>query len=402
MLDPIEVLTHPENITPFFQPIYGADTHDVVAFEVLAHYVTEQGPISLKSFFEDGQVPDDYVLEVERKVCELALLKAEKFTGEEKIILHKNPDSLLSDTEDSFLSMLKKSNVALHRFIIAIKLNAFQGDTEGLGHLCRYYRTYGIRFAVEHAGGFASGVDRMSKIFPDIIKVDLQPLRHMQNTNHIQEVYQTLALLARKIGASLMYHNIETLYQLKYAWANGGRYYQGAFLQKPVLVVEDIVSVKQKLRNDIHSFILHEKQTLERSYDSRLYFEKDIQQLLSKYSFSTSTIDNWLANVVNKTERYAFRMYVCDADGFQLSSNFYRQESDWQVDEQYKGKNWSWRPYFLATILKMSRDERGELSDLYSDLSSGMMIRTFSYPLESDAYLFVDISYDFLYENDLL
>ena len=40
------------------------------------------------------------------------------------------------------------------------------------------------------------------------------------------------------------------------------------------------------------------------------------------------------------------------------------------------------------------------LSDLYSDIETGETIRTFSYPLNTHDYLFIDLSYDFLYQNE--
>ena len=48
----------------------------------------------------------------------------------------------------------------------------------------------------------------------------------------------------------------------------------------------------------------------------------------------------------------------------------------------------------------MRYEKKGILSDLYSDIETGETIRTFSYPLSSKHYLFIDLSYGFLYEND--
>ena len=39
-------------------------------------------------------------------------------------------------------------------------------------------------------------------------------------------------------------------------------------------------------------------------------------------------------------------------------------------------------------------------SDLYSDIETGEMIRTFSYPMDDNMYLFIDLPYSYLYEQD--
>ena len=52
--------------------------------------------------------------------------------------------------------------------------------------------------------------------------------------------------------------------------------------------------------------------------------------------------------------------------------------------------------------MQMKTWHKGILSDIYSDIETGEIIRTFSYPLSEDCYLFVDISNDFLSESDYL
>jgi hypothetical protein len=97
-----------------------------------------------------------------------------------------------------------------------------------------------------------------------------------------------------------------------------------------------------------------------------------------------------------------FRIYICDENGFQQSANIFKKEGSWNLEPQYVNKNWSWRPYFLENIIRMSYEQKGILSDLYSDIESGESIRTFSYPIDAHHYVFIDLSYSFLYERDAL
>lgn len=52
--------------------------------------------------------------------------------------------------------------------------------------------------------------------------------------------------------------------------------------------------------------------------------------------------------------------------------------------------------------MHMKTWHKGILSDTYSDIETGQMVRTFSYPLPDDYFLYIDISYSFIYENDFL
>ncbi|RKJ61703.1 diguanylate phosphodiesterase, partial [Butyricicoccus sp. 1XD8-22] len=51
---------------------------------------------------------------------------------------------------------------------------------------------------------------------------------------------------------------------------------------------------------------------------------------------------------------------------------------------------------------KMRNDEKGELSAIYSDIETGELTRTYSMAISDKEYLFVDITYDYLYEHNLV
>ena len=95
-----------------------------------------------------------------------------------------------------------------------------------------------------------------------------------------------------------------------------------------------------------------------------------------------------------------FRIYMCDEEGYQLTGNVFKQSGEWLYQPEYVEKNWSWRPYFLENIMKMRNSRKGFFSDLYSDIETGEMIRTFSYPMDDNMYLFIDLPYSYLYEQD--
>ena len=54
------------------------------------------------------------------------------------------------------------------------------------------------------------------------------------------------------------------------------------------------------------------------------------------------------------------------------------------------------------SLYKLKYEKRGNLSDIYADLKSKNFIRTFSYPIDDETFLFMDLNLEYLYENDLL
>lgn len=65
-------------------------------------------------------------------------------------------------------------------------------------------------------------------------------------------------------------------------------------------------------------------------------------------------------------------------------------------------KKLSRRPYFLLNIIKMTKDNKGELSSVYSDIETGELTRTYSMAISNEEFLFIDIKYDYLYEYNIV
>lgn len=87
------------------------------------------------------------------------------------------------------------------------------------------------------------------------------------------------------------------------------------------------------------------------------------------------------------------RMYICQEDGIQVSSNYTRELGEaWRRDRHFRGSNWVWRPYFIGNIIVMNKRGKGILSSEYTDLDSSCLIQTYSFPLGNGYYMFLDLA----------
>ncbi|WP_303984385.1 EAL domain-containing protein [Niallia circulans] len=403
-MDALDILTDLENVIPYFQAIFSADEHRVIGYEVLARYNGQDGAESLGDFFADEGIPDEYKLEVDQVILTKALDKALSLDEDVLLFINRDAEMLMKDDGEAFLDTLLEyegKGIKLNRIVLELSERNYQGQFDHLDHLLIYYRTYGIKIAIDKMGSDSSYLDRLSDLGPDILKIDLLALRSTSTSHTYQDVLYSLSMLARKIGATLLFENIEMVYQLQFAWKNGGRFYQGYYLHYPEENFVERNSRKETLRNMFHEFILSEKKKLATIYDLTEEFQGQLQALLVKYK-KYSSYEELLKLLSAELTEAAFRMYVCDEDGFQKSANIIKYENDWLIQPEYAHKNWSWRPYFLENIMKMRNEKKGILSDLYSDIETGETVRTYSYPLNSKEYLFIDLSYNYLDRMKLL
>ncbi len=400
-MDALDILTDLEHVMPFFQPIFSADEHRIIGYEILGRYVVGDQVVSLGPFFLDKNIPDEYRLEVDNVVLTKALEKAVSLDKDILLFVNREVDILTHDSGEAFLQLLlqfQEKGISLNRIVLEISADDPKKEFD---HLLNYYRTYGIKIAIDKMGDDSSHLDRIGQLKPDIVKVDLQPLRSINPSPAYKDILYSLSILARKIGATLLFKNIEMVYQLQFAWQHGGRYYQGFYLEKPALEFFSRDILKDKLKSEFHEFIMYEKKKLESLVLITERFHTRLEEILNK-NLKTLNYEELLKVLVKVLDQIAFRIYICDEDGFQKSPNMFNKDKKWVVQEEYLQKNWSWRPYFLENIIKMRNDKKGILSDLYSDIETGETIRTFSYPLNTRDYLFIDLTYEYLYQNENL
>lgn len=403
MLDPLDILTNMEAVLPHYQPIFSADEQKIIGYEIFGRIKINSEIKSLGPFFLDPSIPEEYKIEVDEKILKIAL---ENFLAAESdllIFINQDANLLMLDHGESFLAILKEyeeKGLSLDRIVIEITEHNFSGDIEQLYHLLMYYKTCGIKIAVDNIGKENSNLDRIALLSPDLLKIDLQALKMSSPSPTYEYVLYTISLLARKIGATLLFEDIEANFQLQYAWRTGGRYFQGYYLQRPGEEFLNRNMLKERLQNEFNQFISHEKKKLETVYDYSEQLNKRVHQNVIAFKKTSQTNDDLIVKLAEALTDCSFRIYMCNEKGFQLTGNVLKIGEEWVLQTEYTMKNWSWRPYFLENIIKMNHFKKGVLSDLYSDIETGEMIRTYSYPVDENIYLFIDLPYSHLYEQD--
>jgi EAL domain-containing protein (putative c-di-GMP-specific phosphodiesterase class I) len=402
-MDALDILSNLGNVVPYYQPIFSADTQRVIGYEVLGRYESGDSIISLGPFFQDDQIPEEYKYEVDLLLVKKALEKILELDEEVSIFLNRNADLLMYGHGEPFLQEVlefEKKGLSLNRIVLEVSDHNFKGDLAQFDNLLQYYRTYGIKVAIARLESESHFFERIGQIEPDILKINLEALKSTSTGTSFNDVLYAISLLARKIGATLLFENIEMSYQMQFAWKNGGRYYQGYYLHPPVADFIEGDLLKDRLKEKFHDFILYEKRKLEAVYTTAEFFHAKVQDIVTKNK--KSSYEELLFALGKELDHIAFRMYICDDDGFQKSANLFKESDGWHIQNEYIHKNWSWRPYFLENIIKMRNDRKGILSDLYCDIETGETIRTFSFPMNGNEYLFIDISYQYLFEHESL
>ena len=399
-MDAIEVLTNLEQLKGYYQPIFSADEHVVIAYEVTGKFINDGNLISLSSFAYDEEIPEEYRVEVENKILHLALSQLVEVAKDVDIYLPYNANLLTLDYGESFFEIVKQyiPEEDLSRIVLVISEYNFKGEFKQLNNILRYYRTYGIKIAINQLGP-ESHLDYITMLSPNILKLNIEQLSY-DSWSAQNDLFTSLGTLARKIGANMLFEGINSAHQLQFAWKNGGRYYQGKYLADENTETIPRDKLKKRFKEECQQFITIEKRMLEQNYNAFKILRSVLEETVNRIKPASHLPDQLLV-LAKELDEYSFRIYICDEDGFQTSPNIMKIDRKWVVQEEAINKNWSWRPYFLKTIIKMRNDQSGVFSDLYSDIETGEFTRTFSIPVNGNEYLFIDISYEYLYDHNI-
>ncbi|WP_339213570.1 EAL-associated domain-containing protein [Solibacillus sp. FSL W8-0372] len=397
----LELLDKLDQIEILYEPIYSADGHRVIAYEVIGQVESENKIINIEKFTYEKDVPADIRAEIELLFVRKTLQAVAHLIDDFGLYIPCNPELLMLDFGENYFSMLKEIVVEsnLSNITLVMTEHKFDGETNQLQHLIRYIKTYGVKIAFADVGS-QTQLENIMLLEPSILKLNVGQLNYnlWGAQNH---AFSTIRTLAVKMGTQLLIENIETVYQLQHGWKNGARYYKGPYLQLPLKELHARDSLKERFRKECEQFIATEKKQLLHKYDEMKRLERVICTIVEQLN-PTSMQNEKLLELAKALEDCAFRLYICDNNGFQTSPNISWKDGKWEMHQETIGKNWSWRPYFLLNIIKMTKDNQGELSGVYSDIETGELTRTYSMAIANEEFLFIDIKYDYLYEHNIV
>ncbi|MEK4426746.1 EAL-associated domain-containing protein [Solibacillus sp. FSL K6-1523] len=397
----LEMLDKLDQIETLYEPIYSADGHCVVAYEVIGQLDDNETIINIEQFTYEEDVPEDIRFEIELLFVRKTITAVKHLLKDVNLYIPCNPNLLMLDFGESYFTMLKDilSEEDLPNITLVMAEHKYEGSIEKLQHVTRYIQTYGVKIALADVGS-QTQLEHVLMLEPAVLKINVEQLGYnlWGAQNH---VFATIRSLAVKMGTLLLIENIETVYQLQQGWKNGARFYKGAYLQQPHKEFFARDSLKERFRNECEQFIVTEKKQLLQKYEEMKQLEKMIWTIVEQLQ-PTGKDEMKLKKLATALQDCAFRIYICDNNGFQTSPNIIWRNDEWHIQQEAKGRNWSWRPYFLLNIIKMTKDHKGELSEVYSDIESGELTRTYSMALTNAEFLFIDIMYDYLYEHNIV
>ena len=387
-----------DKIIAYFQPILSADTKEVYAFEVLGRFIDDDGTVqSLGDFFTSPDTSHEEALRIDRIVRRYALKKYAEEKRDEYLFINirlawlssfvENPEEMVT------LQLIKEFGIAPEKLVIEITEEEFNASEDYIRAII-HYKKIGCRIALDDYGKKASNIDRLAKLQPDIIKINIDYIHKSESSYHYRGYLRSLAAFADSVGIEVLYEGIETHRQLEICISSMGRFFQGFKIAEPQPSMSDTVINSFLLFALIETTYLAIHNNAVNAEIKRNSLDTQVERFLHENPFDREKINSnaYLIKLLGELPEVK-RIFLCSRQGIQLSDNI-EWNSENIVCRDYKNKNWAWRGYFHESLIAFAIGRKSCVSNSYRDFTTKEQMITYYYAISDEVFLFVDITED--------
>jgi EAL domain-containing protein (putative c-di-GMP-specific phosphodiesterase class I) len=173
-------------------------------------------------------------IELDLVVARVALSRLVRVPTGAYLSLNLSPVTLVSPEFRSILS-----EIDARRLVVEVTETAPIEDIRGVDACLRALRAEGGRLAVDDAGAGYSGLQRILRLGPEFIKLDMLITRDVDRDPARRALARALVSFSDEVGAVLVAEGIESAAEAGVLRDLGVRYGQGYYLGRPGPLVEE-------------------------------------------------------------------------------------------------------------------------------------------------------------------
>ena len=380
----IEQIIEEENIVIYFQPIISTYQDRVAGVEALVRGLREDGSLISPLLLFEAAREAGKVIELDR-LCQRKAMEAfgRRHLSQKDLILFVNVDN-------SVIHLDCNTN-AIHDYAIAnelnpenivLEINELQSaDLSAVKKFVGKYRALGFMISIDDVGAGYSNLDRVVLLKPDIIKIDKELIRYVDQNYFKQQVVQMIIRMSEKTGAIVVAEGVESLEEIMTVLGFGAQLLQGFYISKPMdMRGQSLAAIETAIRRIAAAQKEHLAETLTERCNQNLRLRDSFDRFnrimkASEVSSLSKTL-GWILENFPEVEC----AYVIDEDGLQMTDTvFNRTLPEIHMRSLFspyrKGDDAKLKPYYY--VLRTT-NQPIYVSEEYLSLASGHRCITIS------------------------
>ena len=217
-----------------YQPIVDGVTGQVFAHEALVRGVAgEPAPSVLDRVVEANRYSFDQACRVRAidLACDLGLIER----GNEKLSINFLPHAVYRPEVciQTTLQAAHRRGLDVSSIIFEVTEGERIEDGPWFAEILREYRRQGFLTAIDDFGAGYAGLRLLSDFQPDLIKLDMDLVRHVDTLRPRQAIARAVIRLAQDLGIRLVVEGVETVGERDFFLHEGVTLFQGYLFSRP-------------------------------------------------------------------------------------------------------------------------------------------------------------------------
>jgi EAL domain-containing protein (putative c-di-GMP-specific phosphodiesterase class I) len=223
-----------------FQPIVDLDSQRVWGYEALVRGVNGESAFSVLD-----QVNDENRYRFDQAARVMAIETAGRLYPARDIRLSINfmPNAVYEPAAciQKSLAAAKRVDFPHENLMFEFTENERMQDVGHVQKIIEAYRQFGFWTALDDFGAGYAGLGLLSRLQPDLIKIDMELLRDINKSRAKQIIVAGIVSIARELDIKVLAEGVETVEELTVLRAAGISLFQGYYFAKPALMALPVI-----------------------------------------------------------------------------------------------------------------------------------------------------------------
>lgn len=232
-----------QRIKTAYQPIISVQngTTEVEAYEFLSRAVGTEGEIIPPfKMFEAARVRNRlFALD---RVCRIQAVRNANQVTDKMVFVNFIPTAIYTPEHclQTTLAEARATGVDPSMIVFEVVESEEVDSIEHLENILLYYRKHGFRYALDDVGAGYSTIEKVERLKPDFVKLDMHYVQGVAQDPEKQQVALALVNSARIVGARTLAEGVETEEDWRWLIEAGYELFQGYLFGRPEFEPKDV------------------------------------------------------------------------------------------------------------------------------------------------------------------
>lgn len=224
-----------KRLTSHFQPIVAAaDTSSLFGHEALMRGMDGDATVSPASLLAAARAAD-LLFQLDLAARQSAIREAGRLGLPARIFINFAPNAVYDPAYclRSTVATVQETGIAAERIVFEVTESEQVRDLPHLEGILAVYRRAGFQIALDDLGAGYSSLNLIHRLKPDIVKLDMDLIRGVDQDSYKAAIAEKLLELARQLGILTVAEGVETAGELDWLRNKGADCVQGYLIAPP-------------------------------------------------------------------------------------------------------------------------------------------------------------------------